>query len=74
MGGGFILVFYFVLITALFVVIAGGYIIYLLMGIGQLVTGYKERNYTKKRAGWITMLITVAILGVTTYYYLRAIL
>ena len=65
------LAFYLILVTALFLVIAGGCFIYLLMGIGQLVIGYKERNYTKKRAGWITTIITVGILSVAIYYYLR---
>jgi hypothetical protein len=65
------LAFYLILVTILFLVIAGGCFVYLLMGIGQLVIGYKERNYTKKRSGWITTIITVGILSVAIYYYLR---
>jgi hypothetical protein len=68
------LVLWFGLITVFFLIIAGGCFIYLLMGFGQLITGYREKNDVKKRSGWITILIVVAILAVIVYYYMWLIL
>lgn len=68
------MLFMFGMVTILFLIIVGGCMIYLLMGIGQLVMGYKEKNPVKKRAGWITAMITIAILGLAAYGYLRIVL
>ena len=58
-------------VTAIFLLLCGGAALYLMMGIGQLVTGYKEKDFSKKRQGWITAVIALAVIGVCTYYYLR---
>ncbi|MEI9946801.1 MAG: hypothetical protein WDN26_21590 [Chitinophagaceae bacterium] len=58
-----------VFITPIFLIIGGGCFIYLLMGVRQLVIGYKEKNSIKTKAGWITTFISFALLIAAIIYY-----
>ena len=68
---GFGYLIYFIPLTAIFLIVCGGSLLYFSMGIGQLATGYREKDKKKKRAGWITAFVTLAIIAASTYYYLH---
>lgn len=56
-----------VLLTSLF--LAGIGLVYLLMGVNQLVTGYKEQSPVKQKAGWRTLLISIGFLLLVIFLF-----
>jgi hypothetical protein len=56
-------------ITLAFLVISGGCLVYFFMGLGQLTTGYKENNRVKIKGGVIAIIISMAVIITSVYFY-----
>jgi hypothetical protein len=65
----FYLLFYFIPVTLLFLAMAVICFFYVLMGIRQLATGYREKNTIKTRSGLITFIIAAPLLVLLVYGY-----
>ena len=60
---------FFIPMTIIFLIASGGCPVYFLMGMGQLVTGYKENNVSKKQGGFVAVIISLAVLIMTIWFY-----
>ena len=70
MSGPFLLWLLFI-ITIVFIVVLFLSGAYLLMGIKQIATGYKEQNRLKKKSGMITLVISFFFLLAAIITYLK---
>jgi len=71
-GGPFI-IWILIIITAIFLFIAGACVVYLLIGVELFVIGYKERNYSKIKSGLISLGVSSSILIIAMAFYLQII-
>ncbi|MEI9809813.1 MAG: hypothetical protein WDO16_19205 [Bacteroidota bacterium] len=62
---------FFIPMTILFLILSGGCLVYFLMGVGQLVTGYKENNSSRKEGGLVATILSLALLIAAIYFYLQ---
>jgi len=62
---------FFIPITIIFLVLSGGCLVYFFMGMGQLTTGYRENNGSKKEGGIIAIVVSLAVLTAAVYFYYK---
>jgi hypothetical protein len=61
---------YFLFLAIPFLVLGGICAVYLLMGITQLVIGYKEQSHLKRNTGWLTLIFSLGSLVLLTSLFL----